>query len=292
MKKSFLLIAVFIALAGLVHSQNASAASLPSPYEPEVLLAFADSLYNDGFLTQAEGEYKRFLFARPEIQPADMGLQSSLISLSNIYKSQNNVKGIEWLRENFYFAAASPVKERMNLVQADFIFQSRDAQAFSAFSSELLPERLELSMGFKDLIDASELLLNKDIGGLKAFCPGAAIRNPDFEELNKLCQSYKLKSPGLALFLSSIIPGSGKWYTGSFGAFTSSFLTIGTFIAGTVVTGIKGSWKTWQPYVFGSCGLVLYIAELYGSYQSAKRYNASLYRVLCEETEKLYEIEY
>ena len=32
-----------------------------SPYEPQVVKAFADSLYQEGFLSQAEGEYKRFL---------------------------------------------------------------------------------------------------------------------------------------------------------------------------------------------------------------------------------------
>ena len=285
MKKLFLILTVFM----LMIKVNAS----PSPYEPEVLKSFADSLYNDGFLNQAEGEYKRFLFSLQENQIAfDNNAQASLLSLTNIYKLQNNVSGITWLKDTFYSEAQNPVKEKINFVQAEFIFKEKDTQSFNLFAASILPERINFSPEFKNLVDVSELLLNNDIGGLRAFCSGLVALNPDYEKLYDLCKSYKLKSPGLALFFSTILPGSGKWYTGSFGAFASSFITIGSFAAGTIVTGIQSKWKSWQPYVFGSVGLVLYIAELYGSYQSAKRYNAALFRALCEETEKLYEKEF
>ena len=290
MKKCFFIAVIFLLVAG-AYSQ-----STPSPYEPEVLKAFADSLYDDGFLNQAEGEYKRYLFSLPQgddiSYKTNQTFQSSLLALTNIYNIQENVTGLQWLKDGFYGEAETPVKEKINFVQAEFIFKERNSQSFDLFSQSILGEREDFSPNFKNLIDASSLLLNNDIGGLKTFCNGVAAINPDYEKLNELCQSYKLKSPGLALFLSTIIPGSGKWYTGSFGAFVSSFMTIGSFVAGTVFTGIQTEWKSWQPYVFGACGAVLYIAEIYGAYQSAKRYNAALYRVLCEETEKLYEKEY
>lgn len=293
MKKVFLCIIVFFSAFYLQAQSNKAGLVIPSPYEPDVLKAFADSLYSQGFLSQAEGEYKRLLFALPEEEVLqNQNAQTSLLALSNIYKKQNNLGGIVWLKENFYSQAQLPVKEKINFVQAEFLFKERNAGNFCNFSDSLLAERKDFSPDFKNLIDVSELLLKNDIGGLRAFTTGLAALNPDYQELNNLCKSYKLKSPGLALFLSSLLPGSGRWYTGSFGAFTSSFLTIGTFAAGTIYTGIKSEWKSWQPYVFGTCGLVLYIVELYGSYQSAKRYNNALYRVLCEETEKLYEKEY
>lgn len=293
MKKVFLCIIVFLSALYLQAQSNKAGLVIPSPYEPDVLKAFADSLYSQGFLSQAEGEYKRLLFALPEEEVLqNQNAQTSLLALSNIYKKQNNLGGIVWLKENFYSQAQLPVKEKINFVQAEFLFKERNAGNFCNFSDSLLAERKDFSPDFKNLVDVSELLLKNDIGGLRAFTTGLAALNPDYQELNNLCKSYKLKSPGLALFLSSLLPGSGRWYTGSFGAFTSSFLTIGTFAAGTIYTGIKSEWKSWQPYVFGTFGLVLYIVELYGSYQSAKRYNNALYRVLCEETEKLYEKEY
>ena len=294
MKKYFFIVMIFL-ITVTAYSQK-----LPSPYEPEVLKAFADSLYNDGFLSQAEGEYKRYLFSFPmgdDYVPdfsyeTNQTFQSSLLALTNIYKVQENARGLEWLKDGFYWIAERPVKEKMNFVQAEFLFKQGEPEAFNLFAAGLLPERKDFSPDFKNLIDVSELLLNNDIGGLNAFCKALVLHNSDYEKLYQLSQSYKLKSPGLALFFSSIIPGSGKWYTGSFPAFISSFLTIGSFAAGTVITGIQTEWKSWQPYVFGTCGLVLYISELYGAYQSAKRYNQALYRHLCEETEKLYEKEY
>lgn len=287
MKKLILTVTFIFAIFSIQAQNKTDRLWQPSPYDAEVLKAFADSLYNQGFLTQAEGEYKRFLFSSDDCQN-----QEVLLALTNIYKKQKNADGITWLRDNFYDKAQPPVKEKMNFVQAEFIFNKQDTQGFKFFSDSIVPDRKDFSPDFKNLVDISELILKNDIGGLKAFCPAAAKVNSDFENLNLLCQSYKSKSPGLALFLSSLIPGSGKWYTGSFGAFASSFLTISSFATGTVVTGIQSQWKSWQPYVFGSCGVILYIAELYGSYQSAKRYNASLFRLLCEETEKLYEKEY
>ena len=298
--KKVIFIAVFFLIVFSAYSQSSGKGqkqgAVPSPYEPEVLKAFADSLYNDGFLSQAEGEYKRYLFSFPQGEDisyiSNQTFQSSLLALTNIYNIQENTAGIEWLKDGFYWQSETLVKEKMNFVQAEFIFKERNAQKFNLFSQSIVGERKDFSPALKNLVDVSELLLNNDIGGLKAFCKGVAAHNPNYEKLNELCQSYKLKSPGLALLFSAVIPGSGKWYTGSLGAFFSSFVTIGSFVAGTVVTGIQTEWKSWQPYVFGVCGAVLYISELYGAYQSAKRYNAALFRVLCEETEKLYEKEY
>ena len=285
-KRIFIGAAFFIILPGWMTAQI-------SPYEPEIVKAFADSLYEEGFLVQAEGEYKRFLFSfkenKLESQAASPMFQSSLISLCNIYKTRQDKDGINWLNKNFYSYAKTVTKEKINVLRADFIFKERDAAAFDLFQSDIMEEQKSFSSDFSNLIKASGFLLNNDIPLLQFNVPFFAEQSSDFEKLNELCSSYKTKSPGLALFLSSIIPGCGKWYTGSFPAFFSSFLSIGTFVAGTVVTGIQTEWKSWQPYVFGTCGLVLYIAELYGAYKSAQRYNNALFRALCEETESIYE---
>ncbi len=295
--KKVLIALSLIMISGLTGITAKTYALEVSPYAPTTVKAFADSLYSQGFLSQAEAEYKRYLFSfdfNSQFEAAQtLEFQSSLNSLCNIYKTQQNKTGINWLKNNFYSNADNSVRQRMNLLQGKYVFMERNAAAFEQFSGLL--ELNTFSQDFADLIKASGFVLNKNITDLSQLCTlsvEAQGESSPFLKLGELASSYKLKKPGVALLLSTLIPGSGKWYTGSFGAFASSFLTIGTFAAGTVVTGIQSNWKSWQPYVFGVCGLVLYIADLYGSYQSAKRYNDVLYRHLCEETEKIYETLY
>ena len=282
---------IILFCAGLLFAQ-------PSPFDPPVVKAFADTLYEQGFLSQAEGEYKRYLFSVDNIKEQDtlaqQEYQSSILSLCNIYKVQNDKAGITWLKDGFFDASEPLVKQKINHVQGSFIFKERNADTFSLFaSSPAVAGQTDLfTPEFVNLIKASELVLKKDITQLSTLCSDISLQYTDFQKLSELASSYKTKSPGLALFLSFMIPGCGKWYTGSFGAFASSFLSIGSFVAGTIYTGIQTSWKSWQPYVFGACGLVLYIADMYGAYQSAKRYNDSLFRILCEETERLYDVTY
>ena len=261
--------------------------NLPQPYAPLTTKLFADSLFEQGFLQEAEGEYKRFLFTNQNDN--ENNLNSTLFSLCKIYKFQNNKDGIFWLRNEYYDDSSNFVKEKINLLSADFLFRERNSLDFSNLFHEINPELNLFSKDFQNLFTASDLLLNNKISQLSVFCSSIQNDNPKFSQLSMLSENYKLKSPGIALMLSSLIPGAGKWYTGSYSAFLTSFLSIGSFVAGTVYTGIESKWKSWQPYAFGICGLVLYITDLYGSYQSAKRYNAALYRQLCEETEKLYE---
>lgn len=289
-KKLLLAFAGFLAV-GVLHAA-------PSAYEPAIVKAFADSLYTEGFFNQAEGEYKRYLFSIENTgalsTTGQQEYQDSLLALCNIYKKHSDVTGISWLKNGFFDSAEPFVKQKINHVQGSFIFKERDSLAFSAFvqSESVAGQSALFTPEFVNLINASDLVLKKDISGLSELCTGLVTENANFEKLLELSNSYKLKSPGLALFLSAILPGCGKWYTGSFGAFASSFLTVGTFIAGTVFTGIQTEWKSWQPYVFGACGLVLYITDLYGAWQSAKRYNDALFRILCEETDRLYDVTY
>ena len=289
--KKLILTAVLFVFAAIVYAA-------PAAFDPPVVKAFADSLYQEGFFSQAEGEYKRYLFSLNDVEnlipSQQQEFQNSLLSLCNIYKTHNDKAGITWLKNGFFDAAQPLVKEKINLVQGKFIFMERNTDTFSVFaSSDSVAGHTSLfTPEFTNLVKASDLLLKKDIKGLSDLCSLIAPEFTNFEKLAELSSNYKTKSPGFALFLSAIVPGSGKWYTGSFGTFASSFITIGSFIAGSVVTGIQTEWKSWQPYVFGACGLVLYITDLYGAYQSAKRYNDSLFRIMCEETERLYDVTY
>ena len=90
MKKRFFYVLIILLVATLYGQTKPAATSTPSPYEPSILKSFADSLYEEGFLTQAEGEYKRYLFSQTDFLQENTDIQTSLLALYNIYKKQND----------------------------------------------------------------------------------------------------------------------------------------------------------------------------------------------------------
>jgi hypothetical protein len=83
----------------------------------------------------------------------------------------------------------------------------------------------------------------------------------------------KRKSPPLAAIMSTVIPGTGKIYTGDWKDAIISMITIG-FSGYQAYRGfkIKGTEKP-MGWIFGSIATGFYLGNIYGSNKSAKRYN-------------------
>lgn len=92
------------------------------------------------------------------------------------------------------------------------------------------------------------------------------------EEIFNNFKSHKKKSPYMAGLLSSLIPGLGKVYAGSYGEGVSSFLLIGSLGAITAENWIRNGLLNWKTIVFGTIGMVFYIGNIYGSISSVKIY--------------------
>ena len=286
MKKLLPLFLLFLATS--VFAQKA-----PQAYSPEVTKAFAFDLYQNGFYQEAESEFLRYLYTSSQVD------ETALLTLATIYNNENNLSGINWICNNFLEDLKNSTKpgteiklgteEKLFLSQGRMIFKTGDRGGFSDFKTKLNPSLDSYSLDFKNIIVLSDLILNLNFSEAKNLALEATSNNQTFADLSNSLNEYKLKKPGLGLFLSMICPGAGKWYSGSFSQGLSSFLSVGGFAAATVYTGIESQWKSWRPYVFGTCGLVLWITDIYGAYQASKRYNATLYRELCETTETVYE---
>ncbi len=86
-------------------------------------------------------------------------------------------------------------------------------------------------------------------------------------------RNHKSKSPTLAAFMSTIIPGSGKYYAGRIGEAFSAFLSV-SFLSALVIEnyqhyGINHGRTYLSLGFFG----VFYIGNIWGSYYSVKRTN-------------------
>lgn len=256
--------------------------TLPSPYQPQMIKSFADDLYQNGFWDEAESEYKRYLFIYDNEQIDN----ECIFKLETIYNENNNLDGSEWIFKTFYNEVSTEIAEKIFIDCTRMSFKKRDKNLFNSFYTLIKPN---FSKDIQLLMPISISLLDNNLPLAQELLSQAAQEYTIFTASNDFAKSIKTKNPALALTLSILLPGSGKWYTGSFSSFATSFLTIGGFTAGTIYTGIKYEWKNWRPYVFGSLALIFYISDIYGSYKSAQRYNEAQMRLLSESVDEIYE---
>ncbi|MGM0496594.1 MAG: hypothetical protein ACQESJ_01625 [Bacteroidota bacterium] len=83
-------------------------------------------------------------------------------------------------------------------------------------------------------------------------------------------KNHQVKSPVLAGFMSSIIPGSGRIYAGETGEGISSFLTIGGLGLATWENYNKKGPKHFKTLFFGTIFTAFYIGNIYGTVFSVK----------------------
>ena len=275
MKHIFLLF-LFISLSSFAFSQPIS-----SPWSPENTKAFADDLCINGFLEEAAGEYRRYLFQTEKTDP------EAVNALTDIYRSRSDDRGFDWIKKTVIprFEKEKVSADYFNFFYAGNLFIRRD--------SLLLKEHAASTVFKKDtenlkmiIVNASYYILEKDFEQTKKIL--SSNPSPVLGNLKKNINSYSEKSPVIALSLSAVIPGSGKWYGGSFWSGFSSLLSFSSLAAGTYWCYNQYGYDNWRTWVLGALTLTDYITDLYGSYQNALRVNEAAYRLICSETETLY----
>jgi len=271
--------AAFVFIYGLC-AQNA--------YSPANLKGFADSLYEQGFWTEAESEYKRYFF----ITDSNKIDESAVLNLTHIYFNQKNKTGLNFIKQNLKASCGFKTQEQINYVDFSFAFSEKNRDVFHLYYASLLEdtERLEkLCPEWKVVYALSYEVLQKNIKQAGMTANKGLEYSSVFAPVVVSCDKYKQKSPALALSMSAVIPGSGKWYSGNFWTGLSDLLGIGSFTAASVYYGMEKGAKDWRPWTYGSIAAVLYVVDLYGSYTGVRRYNQAQYYNLCTKVEELYD---
>jgi hypothetical protein len=93
-----------------------------------------------------------------------------------------------------------------------------------------------------------------------------------FNAVEKM-DNFKRKSPGLAIAMSAVLPGSGKAYSGLWGDAVMSlmFVSSNAWLAyrGFNKKGVKSA----SGWIFGGVSLGFYMGNIWGSGRAAKTYN-------------------
>ena len=178
-------------------------------------------------------------------------------------------------------------------ISATFLLLKR----FHEKLNQLLDNNVNLSNGDKELLEFKSLLvLNRWEDAERSFTRydslsfGSYLR---YGLIIKKSLGFKKKRAGIELGLS-LVPSMGKIYTKNakdglvslFMVGITSFLSYRGFSQKEINQKGKGI-ESIPGWFYGSLGVGFYIGNLYGSYRSAKRYNAKFHENINNELEDI-----
>jgi len=240
---------------------------------------FADYLVKTKQFDLAAIEYERLTFLEPQNDTLK-------IALINCY-SFNKKYELALVRLNSF--AESPLKldSTFSNLYAFNLIASKKFDASTSFinqSNSLLKNKKEFYKGF------TYLFLN-DFKRANEFATPLITTNELLKPIVLLSSeglNAKRKSPALAVIFSTIVPGTGKMYTGDWADAIISLITVGFASFQTYRSfDLKGFEKP-RGYIFGTIAAGFYLGNIYGSYKSAQRYNKRSLKKVHEKIENTF----
>lgn len=223
---------------------------------------FALYLYRSGQYDLAAIEYERLLF----LDPTNDSLRVDLIRCYSLEKEFDKASARIVAFGIPPTSLSAPIADlySYNLISGQ---RYEQATAFMSVSTSLTQDR-------KDWYQAFGYLLANDYKPINTLIQVDGNRYS--EPLRSLLfetQTLRLKRPGLAAAMSTVVPGAGKFYTGDWKDGIVGLLSVG--ITGfQAYRGFKENGvKSGYGWIFGSLAAGFYLGDIYGSFTSAKRYN-------------------
>lgn len=241
---------------------------------------YANHLLRSGQYQLAQQELERIVFLAPENDSV------RLLLIKSYRLGENYNKGI--LRAEQLFP------ELQNL--PPLIIKEYACLCLSNGSFEKLNLLLEKNMPAASP-QKSFLLLNSYLFRLKRddavklyYSPADSLREhyPHYSSLLAKVAGTKYKSPELATALSIAIPGLGKVYTRNWVDGLLSFVTFSTLAWQSYRGFEKNGTGSVYGWVLGFFSVGFYSGNIYGTYKSAKLYNADINKHLLDETKHLF----
>lgn len=246
-------------------------------YSPENVLKFADHLYEQGDYLRAAGEYQRYFFYKPleseKIRyrialcyrfggKSDLAIQQFETFLQESPNSRltNNAYyqiGVSYFLMEQYGKSANYLNTSLPRI-TDVRYRAESHQLIGL--SYLMQSQWFEAEKIFNVLQKSDVLAVRE---------KAAVYNKYATQGTKLPS----RSPFLAGFFSTIVPGAGRVYTGRVGDALNSLLTVG-LTGWQAYDGFRrdglSSVKGWG---FGALSGIFYVGNIYGSVISARVYN-------------------
>lgn len=245
-------------------------------YQPANLRKFADYLYAQGDYLRAAGEYQRFLFSQPTALGNDVlrriaesyrwgGQPHRAVQfLETLLQTQPNSNLARYELGATYFSIGQYDKSVRFLKESQDLFQGGEYRWKSQIligMNKLMQKHWESTIQHFDQFDLS---------GLPEAVDHRASTYKGYAEDGRHLPS---KSPLLAGFLSTALPGSGRVYVGRPNDALLTVFLLGVLgwaaYDGFSENGIS-SRKGWT---FGTLGGIFYLGNIYGSVVAAQTHN-------------------
>jgi tetratricopeptide (TPR) repeat protein len=270
MKIKILFLFTFFVLSGL-RAQNL--------YDLEHSKKFADYLVKTRQFDLGAIEYERLSFLEPNNDTLK-------IALINCY-SFNKKYDLAIVRMNKFVDNPLNLDSTFSDLYSFNLLANKEFDASEAY----IQQSLNLSKNKKEFYKGFSYLLLDEFKKANDYSTPLLSSNELLKPIVLLSSEAMLakhKSPVLAAIFSTIVPGTGKMYTGDWADAVISIITFGFAGYQTYRSfDLKGFDKP-RGYIFGTVAAGFYLGNIYGSYKSAQRYNKRSLKKVHEKIENAF----
>ena len=245
-------------------------------YQPENIRKFADYLYAQGDYLRAAGEYQRYLFSQLTALEDDVlrriaesyrlgGQPNRAVQfLETLLQTQPNSNLARYELGATYFSIGQYDESVRFLKESQDLFQVGEYRWKSQIligMNTLMQKRWESAIQYFDQFDLSELP--------KTVEQRASIYKRYAEDGRNLPS----KSPLLAGFLSTALPGSGRVYVGRSNDALLTVFLLGVLGWAAYDGFSENGVSSRKGWTFGTLGGIFYLGNVYGSVVAAQTHN-------------------
>ena len=241
-------------------------------YQPANIRKFADYLYAQGDYLRAAGEYQRYLFSQSTTFGNDVlrriaesyRLGGQPDRAVQFLQTQPDSSLVRYELGATYFLIGRYDESVRFLKESQDFFQGEDYRRKSQLligMNKLMQKRWESAIQHFDQFD------------LRGLPESAGHRVSVYKRYAEDGRDLPSKSPLLAGFLSTALPGSGRFYVGRSNDALLTVFLLGVLGWGAYDGFSENGVSSRKGWTLGTIGGIFYLGNIYGSVVAAQRHN-------------------
>ena len=247
-------------------------------YTPNKSKEFASYLFKSGQYDLSASEYERLLFLEKNNDSLKLALVNSYFNNGELERAVKRAESLYPKSGQFTNPMAELYLQMLILgKQFDKFDQKSDQLPIEQQKKSIYDLHREVMAGNWESVEAK----------IPQIPPSEHRSISNLKVLSARAEAFKPKKPWVAVMMSAILPGSGKFYTGNFKDGIFSFLVVG----GTAFQAYRGFNKdgvsSTSGWIFSGLATGFYAGNMYGSAKSAHVYNQSFWFEIEKDAENI-----